>query len=432
MISDPVTLLAAGAVFLLVLIFVHVPVGAAMAISGIVGFGLMVGFGPAFSTVAIETTTALSSHDLATIPLFLLMGSLAARARLSRDIYDLANAFIGHWRGGLAMSTVAGCAGFGALCGSSLATTATMARIALPEMRSRGYSSELSAGSIAAGGGLGILIPPSIIMVIYAVLTEQFVLDLFKAGILPGILAVSLYWLTIGIFVRLKPGSASTIERFGWPERLRAIGRSWRAIVIIAAVTGGIYSGVFTVLEAASVGAGLTFFFFLATPTENRWQDFVEVLVETARSTGMIFLMVIGANLFSYFLTISGAAEELVNAVSTSGLNAYVILVLILLMYLVLGAIFDSVAAMVLTIPFVFPLMLQLGFDPIWWGVMNVMIIEIGMITPPIGLNVFVMHGMADDLPLKTIFRGIAPFLVADFVRLALLIAFPIIALALV
>lgn len=431
MISDPVMLLAAGAAFLLVLIFLHVPVGAAMAISGVVGFGLMVGFGPSFSTVAIETTSALSSHDLATIPLFLLMGSLAARARLSRDIYDLANAFIGHWRGGLAMSTIAGCAGFGALCGSSLATTATMARISLPEMRARGYSSELAAGSIAAGGGLGILIPPSIIMVIYAVLTEQFVLDLFKAGILPGLLAVSLYWIAIAIIVRVRPGTAQRIERVGWAERGHAILRSWRALAIIAAVTGGIYSGIFTVLEAASVGAGLTFFFFLATPVENRLGAVIEVLTDTARSTGMIFLMVIGANLFSYFLTISGAAEEMVDAVAASDLNAYAILVLILLMYLVLGAIFDSVAAMVLTIPFVFPLITQLGFDPIWWGIINVMIIEIGLITPPIGLNVFVMHGMADDLPLKTIFRGIVPFLLADFVRVTLLVIFPIIALAL-
>ena len=432
MISDPVLLLSTGAGFLLVLIALHVPVGAAMAIAGVVGFGMMEGFGPSLSTVAIETSSALSSADLATIPVFLLMGSLAARARLSRDIYDLANAFIGHWQGGLAISTIAGCAGFGALCGSSLATTATMARIALPEMRKRGYSSELAAGSIASGGGLGILIPPSIIMVIYAVLTEQFVLDLFIAGILPGILAVCLYWITIGIVVRIRPGAGTTAEKADWSQRFRAVARAWRALVIIAAVTGGIYAGVFTVLEAASVGAGLTFLFFLATPNEGRLNAIIEVLTETARSTGMIFLMVIGANLFSYFLTISGAAEEVVAAVSASELNAYVIVALILLMYLVFGAIFDSVAAMVLTLPFVFPLILQLGFNPIWWGIINVMIIEIGLITPPIGMNVFVMHGVAEEIPLKTIFRGITPFLLADIVRVALMVTFPRIALALV
>lgn len=432
MISDPVLLLGAGVALMFVLILTHVPIGVAMAFAGIISFGLMIGFEPAFSTVAVETATALTSADLASIPLFLLMGSLAARARLSKDIYNVANAFIGHKPGGLALSTIAGCAGFGALCGSSVATTATMAQVALPEMRERGYSDQLAAGSIAAGGGLGILIPPSVIMVVYAFLTEQFVLDLFVAGILPGILAVVLYWITISIVVHLNPSLAPKSERVGWDVRMKSIVGAWRAVVIIFAVTGGIYSGIFTVLEAASVGVIITFAFFLATKVENRTQSIIQVLVETARSTGLIMLMAIGANIFSYFLTISGAAQELVSMVSNSGLNRYVIVILILLVYLVLGAIFDAIAAMVLTLPFVFPLIIQLGFDPIWWGIINVMIIEIGLITPPIGLNVFVMHGMADKLPLKTIFRGIVPFVVSDLVRVGLVIAFPAIALVLV
>ena len=432
MLHDPVLLLGAGVAFLFLLILLHVPIGAAMGFSGIVSFGLMVGFMPSLSTVAVETATALTSGELGTIPLFLLMGSLASRARLSSDIYNVANTFIGHRRGGLAMSTIAGCAGFGALCGSSVATTATMARVALPEMRERGYSNELASGSIAAGGGLGILIPPSIIMVVYAFLTEQFVLDLFVAGILPGLLAVALHWVAIRIVVWRNPDTAPVSDRQGWDARLKSLVGAWRAVTVIALVTGGIYAGVFTVLEAASVGVVVTFVFFLMAPMENRREAILAVLAETAQSTGLIMLMAIGANIFSYFLTISGAAQELVGTIADSGLNRYVIVLLILLMYVVLGAIFDSIAAMVLTLPFVFPLIIQLGFDPIWWGIINVMIIEIGLITPPIGLNVFVLHGMADRLPLSTIFRGIVPFLVADFVRVGLIIAFPVIALALV
>ena len=432
MIDDPVLLLVLGAAFLVALIVLHVPVGVAMATAGVVGFGFAVSFDSALVTIGIETTTALSSTDLATIPLFLLMGNLAARARLSRDIYDIANAFIGHWRGGLAISSVVGCAGFGALCGSSVATTATMSRVAMPEMRARGYSRELSAGSIAAGGGLGILIPPSIIMVVYAVLTEQFVLDLFVAGILPGLLAVVLYGLTIAVVTRIRPGTATIAPRAGWAERGRCLLRGGRALVIIVLVVGGVYSGIFTVLEAASVGVALTFAFFLFSPDEDKRAGFVELLRETARTTGLIFVMVIGAHVFSYFLTISGGTEVLVQSVAGSGLNRYGIVICILLVYIVLGAIFDSVGAMVLTLPFVFPLILELGFDPIWWGIINVMIIEIGMITPPIGMNVFVMHATARDIPLASIFRGIAPFLVADVVRIALLLIFPGIVLVMV
>ena len=425
MIDDPVLLLSVGAGFLVLLIVLHVPVGVAMATAGVVGFGLTVSFSAAFATIGIETTTALSSADLATIPLFLLMGNLAAQARLSRDIYDVASAFIGHRRGGLAISSIVGCAGFGALCGSSVATTATMARVAMPEMEARGYSQELSAGSIAAGGSLGILIPPSIIMVVYAVLTEQFVLDLFVAGILPGLLSVFLYSLSIMVLTWWRPEIASVSDRTAWAERGRAVIRSWRALVIIALVVGGIYAGIFTVLEAASVGVGITFIFFLLTPRDDKLAAFVELLRETARTSGLIFLMVIGANIFSYFLTISGGTEVLVESAADSGLGRWGIVLSILAVYIVLGAIFDSVGAMVLTLPFVFPLILELGFDPIWWGIINVMIIEIGMITPPIGLNVFVMYGTVKNVSLGTIYRGIAPFLVADAIRIALLLLFP-------
>jgi tripartite ATP-independent transporter DctM subunit len=409
---------------------VHVPVGVAMAASGLVLFASLTDAGAAIATVSVEVVSALSSADLVTIPLFLLMGSLAARAGISGDIYRIASSWVGHRRGGLAMATIVGCAGFGALCGSSVATAATMGRVALPEMLRRGYSPGLATGSIASGGTLGILIPPSIVMVIYAVLTEQFVLDLFVAGILPGLVATVLYCCAVVVFTRFHPEAGPTFEPSSWGERFRAIAGAWRAIVVIVVVVIGLYAGIFTVVEAASMGVGLTLAFFLTRQPRTEWvRELTSVAVETAQSTGMIFLMVVGAALFSYFLTMTEAPKALVAQVRAAELGPYTVLAVVLLMYLFLGAVFDTIAAMILTTPFVYPLIIGLGFDPIWWGIMMVMMIEIGMITPPIGMNVFVMGGVARDIPLKTIFRGIVPFLYADFVRLGLLIAFPSIAL---
>ena len=429
---DPVVTLALGTALLFALILLHVPVGAAMALTGLIGFGLISGPGPAFSTIAIETTTALSSLDLTTIPLFLLMGSLATRAGLATDIYDLSSAVVGRFRGGLAVATVMGCAGFGALCGSSLATTATMARVALPEMTRRGYAPELATGSIAGGGSLAILIPPSIVMIVYAVLTEQFVLDLFLAGILPGLLSVVLYGIAITVVTWFRPEFGPAFEGPSRREVLAAALRAWRAVVVVILVVGGIYAGVVTVTEAASFGVVVTLGFFLAR-VRGRWaSEAREAFAETARTTGLIFLMIIGASIFSYFLTISGATGQIVSAIAAMPVSDYTILLAILFMYLILGAVFDTIAAMVLTLPFVFPIVLEMGFDPIWWGVVNVMIIEIGLITPPIGLNVFVMKGMAPQVPLGTIFRGILPFFTADIARIGLILAFPQIALVLI
>ncbi len=417
---------------MLALIALQIPVGVAMAVSGLVLFATLTDFHAALGTVSVEIVSALGSSDLVTIPLFLLMGSLAARAGISSDIYTLASKWVGHRRGGLAMATVAGCAGFGALCGSSVATAATMGRVALPEMLSRGYSRELAAGSIASGGTLGILIPPSIVMVIYAVLTQQFVLDLFVAGILPGLLATALYCVAVYFVTRRDPTAGPAFEQVSWRERWLAVSSAWRAVVVIALVVGGLYSGMFTVVEAASVGVGLTLAFFLSRQPRSTWiEELRSVAVETAQNTGMIFLMVIGAALFSYFLTLTEAPKALVEMVRAAHLHAYTVLGVVLLMYLFLGAVFDTIAAMILTTPFVYPLMMGFGFDPIWWGIVMVMVIEIGMITPPIGMNVFVISGVARDIPLRTIFRGIVPFLYADLVRLALVIAFPSIALAL-
>ncbi|WP_238366478.1 TRAP transporter large permease [Mesobacterium pallidum] len=432
MLDAPVLMLLLGVAVMIGMIILHVPVGVSMALTGIVMFSMQVSLPAALGTVAPEVLAAFVSRDLVTIPLFLLMGSLAARAGISGDIYNLASAWIGHLRGGLAMGTVVGCGGFGALCGSSVATAATMGRVALPEMRARNYSPELAVGAIASGGTLGILIPPSIVMVIYAVLTEQFVLDLFLAGILPGLLAIVLYCLAIVITTWIKPSVAPSVPAQSWGQRVRAMRDAWRAVVVIALVVGGLYVGLFTVVEAASVGVGLTLIFFLLRYPRSDWRRALElVAVETAQSTAMIFLMVVGASLFSYFLTLTQAPQAIVTQVEAANFSPYMVIFLLMLMYLFLGAVFDAIAAMILTTPFVFPLVTGLGFDPIWWGIVLVMVIEIGMITPPIGMNVFVLNGVAPDISLRRIYRGIVPFLLADLVRLALVIAFPVIALAL-
>lgn len=409
------------------LIALHVPIGVAMAIIGGVGTALIIGIGPSLSLFAVEPVSALSSLDLATIPLFILMGSLAAASGISADLYRIASSFLGHRPGGLSMATVAGCAGFGAICGSSVATTASMAKIALPEMEKRGYSSSLAVGSIAGGGSLGILIPPSIMMVIYAVLTEQFVLDLFLAGIIPGLISVFLYFCAIAIVARRSPEAAPAGPRAAWTERMAAIAGAWRALTVIFIVTVGIYSGIFTVTEAAAVGVFTTAVFW-ALSADASLPSLGRIFRETAATTGMIFLMVVGAHILSYFVTLTDAPNVIVRAISEAGLPPLGIIFGILLVYLVLGAIFDAVAAMVLTIPFVFPLVVSLGYDPIWWGIINVMIIEIALITPPIGINVFVMHAAAPHVKLLAIYRGIVPFLAADIVRISLIILFPALA----
>ncbi len=425
---DPLLLASLGLAAMFVLIALHIPIGVAMGVSGFVCVGLMLGWGPAISLLKTEPSGIVSNRELAVIPLFLLMGAFAGAAGLSADLYRLAYALVGHRRGGLAMSTIGACAGFGAVCGSSVATAATMTRVALPEMLDRGYQPTLATGCIAAGGTLGMLIPPSVIMVLYAVLTEQFVITLFIAAIIPGAIAVALHFIAIYIYVHANPEAGPAGPKMPWPERWKVFGESWRVLTLAIVVSGGIYGGVFTVAEAAAIGACLSFLF---TWQSGRLTKAVlwEVLSESAANTGLIYLIIIGASIFTYFVTLSHLPNHLVAAIQSLDVDPLVIIFLLLLMYLILGSIFDTVAAMVITLPFVFPLILDLGFDPIWFGVINVMVIEIGMITPPIGINVFVLHGIARDIPLKTIFRGIGPFLVADLVRLTILVFFPILAL---
>jgi tripartite ATP-independent transporter DctM subunit len=415
----------------LVLVALHVPIGIAMGLAGVAGFAALQGWKPALALLSNEFAGSLSSVDLAVIPLFLLMGSLANAAGLSTDVYRLAQAFLGHRRGGLAMATVGGCAGFGSVCGSSIATAATFGRVSLPEMLARGYAPGFATGCIAAGATLGILVPPSVIMVIYAVLTEQLILDLFIAAALPSVLAIAMYLAAVAVQVRTHPESAPAGVRTGWPERWSEVRRNWRIVALAGIVLGGMYGGVFTVPEGAAVGVVLAFAFAVV---RRGWQprDFVSVLAEASATTAMIYVMILGAFVFSYFLALTKLPATIVEAIVASGIPGPMVIALILVLYIVLGAVFDEVAAMVLTLPVVLPIVTQLGYDPIWWGIVNVVVIEIGMICPPIGINVFVLNAMAKDVPLGAIYRGIVPFLAADLLRLAAIVFFPPLSLWLV
>ncbi len=424
---DPVILAILGLVGMFLLIGLHVPIGVAMGVAGVLTFTAMVDLGPGLAIAGVEAVSTIESLDFAIVPLFLLMGSFAGAAGMSSDLYRIANAFIGHRRGGLAMATVGGCAAFGAVCGSAIATVATMTRVALPEMLKRGYQPGLASGSIAAGGVLGMLIPPSLILVIYAVLTEQFVLALFLAAVIPGIIAALFQCAAVYFYVRLNPEAGPAGPRVAWPARFAAIRDGWAVIMLGLVVTAGIYGGIFTVTEAAAVGAATAFLVCLVRGRLNRevlWQ----VMRETAANSAMIYLIIIGAFTLTYFLALSHLPETMVGWINSLDLPPVAIIFALYLMYLILGSVFESIAAMVVTLPFVLPVIIGLGYDPVWWGVMMVMISGIGMITPPIGMNVFVLHGMAPDIPLRTIFAGIVPFLVADLIRMVLLTLVPVLA----
>lgn len=414
--------LAFAALFALILL--RVPLGIAMMIVGAGGFAAQVGVAPALSVFASEVVTSFSSADLAVVPTFLLMGNFASAAGLSGDLYRFSDAFVGHRRGGLALATLGGCAGFGALCGSSLATVGTMNQIAYPEMLRRQYAPHFAAATIAVGGTLGILVPPSIILVLYAVLTETFVIDLYIGALVPSVMAVLMYGLAVVVYSRLHPNAAPRGLRRGWQERLSETRNAWGVVVLVTVVMGGIYAGLFTALEAAAVGAVASFVFLVARG-KFAWPGFVQMIADTATTTGMIFVMVIGASVFNYFMTVSQFPQQLVQGIEAASLPPVMVIALILVIYVVLGAVFDEVATMLITLPFVLPLILSWGYDPVWWGIINVTVIMIGLFCPPIGLNVMVMHGLVKNVPLGRIYVGIVPFLIADFLRLALLVAFP-------
>lgn len=421
---DPLAIAGIGFAVMFVMIALHVPIGIAMGFVGVGGFAFVVGWGPALSLLASEPAATLTNLNLAVIPLFMLMGNLAASAGLANDVYNIAHAFIGHRKGGLATATVLGCGGFGAVCGSGVATTATFGKVALPEMLERGYAPSLASGSIAAGGTLGIIVPPSTIMVLYAILTEQFVVELFTAALIPAVLAITLYTLAVKATVTFDKAAASDIEPLSWPDRFAELRKGWGVVFLSFVVLGGIYAGVFTVNEAAAVGVVVAFGFLLARKGLDL-KSLMGILVSASTATAMIYVMVFGATIFSYFMTITDAPAVLVDAITAMNLPPMGVIVMFLMVYILLGAFFDEVAAMIITIPFVIPVVQNLGFDLVWWGIINVIVIEIGMITPPIGINVMVLNAMRRDIPLPQIYKGIFPFFIADMIRLAVLVAFP-------
>jgi tripartite ATP-independent transporter DctM subunit len=426
--TDPVLLTVAGIAATFVLILAHVPVGVALGVAGVAGFGLLGGFGPAFAMIASETSNNLASLDLATIPLFILMGAFASMAGLSEDLYRLAYAVVGHRRGGLAMATIGGCAGFGAVCGSSVATAATFGRASLPSMLSRGYAPGFAAGPVASGGTLGILIPPSSIMVIYAVLSQQLIVTLYVAALVPSVIAVALHLATIALYTRWRPGEAPIGPKATPAERWQALRASWPVVALTAVVMGGMGFGVFTATESAAVGAVMALA-FAAMRRSVSVATLRAALASTASTSAMIYVLIIGASLFGTFAAVTQAPKAMVDALAASGIPVATALVALMALFLVAGAVFDEVAAMVVTMPFVLPLVTSWGFDPVWWGIINVVLIELGMLIPPLGMNVFVVKGVAPAIPLWAIYRGVAPYVASNLVRLAVLLAFPMLSL---
>jgi tripartite ATP-independent transporter DctM subunit len=409
---------------LFALLFFGVPLAFSLGLVGLVAFSLAIGANAAAAMAAQITWDTLSSYTLSVLPLFVLMGNFVNHSGLSRELYDASNAFIGHRRGGLAMATILASGGFAAVCGSSIATAATISTVALPSMRRYGYSPALSTGSIAAGGTLGILIPPSVIMVIYGSMTETSIGHLFIAGIIPGILAVLLYMAAIAIFTAINPDAGPAGPRVAWRERFTALRQVWMVLTLFLIVIGGIYLGVFTPTEAAGIGAAGAFIAALLRRSMT-FPELVRILFDSARTSAALMAVLVGALIFSNFVNITGAPEIIVNALKAVDVPPLAVMMLILLFYLVLGCVFDALAMILLTVPIFFPLVMALGFDPVWFGIIVVVVVELSLITPPIGMNLFVIHSVARDIPMTTIYRGILPFILVDIVRLAILVLFP-------
>ena len=420
---------------LLVMIFMRIPIGLSMLIAGFVGSYLLGdSWLPILSKLKNETYSTFSSYSLTIVPLFLLMGQFAKLGGMSQALFKAAETWMGHKKGGVAMAAIGACAGFGAICGSSLATAATMSQVALPELRRYGYSGTLATGTLAAGGTLGILIPPSFVLVIYAILTEQNIAKLFIAAFIPGILAAVGYIIAIAIYVRIFPKSAGTRERAPYSERFRALIDVWPVLLIFIAVVGGIYMGWFTPTEGAAVGAVGTgiLAFFNGGLTRS---TLVESVLATASATGMIFFIVFGASIYNGFLALAQVPQEVAEWVTVQGLSPWTVLILILLIYLVLGCVMDSLSMILLTIPIFFPVIsgLDFGLSPdelaIWFGILVLIVVEVGLITPPVGMNLFVINAMAKDTPIAATYRGVLPFIASDIIRTSILVAFPSITL---
>ena len=420
------------AILILGLLFVllsgGMPLGFAMGLSGFLGTLLLIDVDASLALLGQTAYETGLAYNLSVIPMFVLMGYIAGEAGLNQSLYSACNAWLGHRRGGLALATIGACGAFAAICGSSLATAATMAQIALPEMRKYKYDDRLATGAVAAGGTIGILIPPSVVMVIYGLLTETSISALFLAGFIPGFLTVLGFMATISIVCRIDPKLGPPAARTAMPDRFKALGSVWGTALLFLVVIGGLYVGWFSPTEAASIGCCGAFVLGLVNRKTPR-QLLGTSLIDTVKTTAMIFTVLIGAILFNNFLILASVPNLVSDWISGLPLGKTAILLVIVLMYFVLGCLLDSLAMILLTIPIVFPIVKALGYDPVWFGIIIVMVVELGLITPPIGMNVFVIKGMAKDVPLETIFRGVTPFIIAQIILIFVLIAFPDIAL---
>lgn len=417
-----------GLVCLLLLIALRVPVAIAMGVVGLVGGGVLNGWFSLGFVLGSQPFVAVSPYSLSVIPLFVLMGAFASRAGLSKSLYSALNALIGHWRGGLASATVGASALFGSVCGSSLATAATMTRVAAPEMQRAGYAGSVVGGSIAAGGTLGILIPPSIIMVIYAIMTEQSIGRMFLAGMLPGLLAAVLYMVVAYLIAYFKPHLAPQSGRKNFSERLSAVKAMAPVVFLFGGVMGSIYFGIASPTEAAAVGA---FGALMLAVAQKQFSLAMlrEALMETAVTTSVIFMILIGTSVLQFFIETSTLPALLVDAINSLGLSPISVLIVILVVYIFLGCFLDSMSMMLITLPIFFPMVLELGYDPIWFGVLVTSVVEIGLITPPVGMNLFIITSVSKSIRFETVAKGVVPFMAADFVRIVLLVAFPSITL---
>jgi C4-dicarboxylate transporter, DctM subunit len=425
---SPLLIGGIGLLVLFAILATGLPIGIAMALVGFVGYGIIAGFPAALIQLQAVPYTSVASYTLTIIPLFILMGELAFNAGLITGAYNAAHKWLGQLRGGLALTTIMGCAGFAAICGSSMATASTMTSIAYPEMKRYQYDSKLALGAIACGGTLGILIPPSNVMVIYAIFAEVSVGKLFMSGIFPGILMAALMMLTVIIWTRIYPAAGPAGTRTTLKEKILSIKSVWPVLVLAVIVLGGIWSGVMTAMEAAGVGALVTLIIGLLL-RKMTFQNIVSSLRATIKTTAMMFVVLVGAMIFNYFIVMSGVPNQLATFVGNLALPPLAILICIIFVYLFLGMLMDTMAMTVLTLPIFLPVLTGLGFDMIWFGIIFVIMGEMALVTPPIGMNVFVISGMVKEVPMYTIFKGIFPFVAAMSVCLIIIIAFPQIAL---
>lgn len=426
--SDRDVIALVGFVSLFLLMFLRVPVGIAMGLVGLAGFAAVIGIDPALNLLAMSPLRAVTNYELSVIPMFILMGVFATASGMSSELFRSANAWFGGRRGGLGTATIASCAGFSAISGSSVATAATMTKIALPEMRRLGYSDGLATGMIAAGGTLGILIPPSVIMVVYAFITEQDVGKLFIAGVIPGLIAVLMHMTVIWLVGYFRPDSVPAGKKSSWAEKFESLRGTWAIALVFIAIIGGIYQGLVTPTEAAALGAVTTWTIGYFRKSLNLTKT-IKCLVDALKTSVTIYTVIIGALLFGYFLTVTQTPQKVADLMLGLGLGPMGTVALVVVLFIILGCVLESMAMMILVVPIVFPVILHFGFDPIWFGIVTVVAVELGLISPPIGMNLFVIKSVAPDTDLMQIMRGACPFVLMDIVRLVLLVIFPVLSL---